>query len=424
MKGASGYTLVDAKKIVLTIQNDDGTPTKYTSSELNIHQMNGAFFSQKLMLRTGSYRLTEFLIKNSTDTVIFTTPSAGSDEARNVSYPLPIAFEVFKDISSPVSVEVLSTENNVDVPAFRYAKVKTINVATAIILVSILNDGGDYIIANGSCWATTPNPTLSNAFTSDNTGSMFYQSNLSGLQSGTTYYVRAYATNGAGTGYSEQIEFTTLDDHTGETGTVCDIDGNTYPTIGIGSQIWMAENLKTTKFNDGTDIPLVTDSAQWMALSSPAFCWYNNDAASYKATYGALYNWFTLDSSVNEGKNACPVDWHVPTEVEWNMLSDYIGGEDGSEGGRLKEAGTTHWNPPNTDATNEYGFTALPGGIRANNFEAIGDLGSWWSATKNGDSGSFTSAWGFITRNDLGSLHSYDKYSAKAGMSVRCVKNN
>ena len=134
---------------------------------------------------------------------------------------------------------------------------------------------------------------------------------------------------------------------------IADIDGNIYNTVIIGTQVWMKENLKATKLNDGTNILLETDNATWISLTDPAYCWYNNDASSYKNTYGALYNWFTVET----GK-LCPTGWHVPSDAEWFTLIDFLGGESVA-GGKLKEIGNTHWNSPNTGATDEYGFTAI-----------------------------------------------------------------
>jgi len=156
-----------------------------------------------------------------------------------------------------------------------------------------------------------------------------------------------------GTAYGTQVSFTTL-----MSGQFSDIDGNVYNTITIGTQIWMKENLKTTKYNDGSSIPLVTDNTAWINLSTPGYCWYNNDAATYKSAYGAMYNWYT----VNTGK-ICPPNWHVPTDTQWETLITYLGGKI-IAGGKMKETGTAHWTSPNIGATNETGFTALPGGYR------------------------------------------------------------
>jgi len=161
-------------------------------------------------------------------------------------------------------------------------------------------------------------------------------------------------------------------------GTMTDRDGNVYTSVTIGTQTWMVENLKTTKYKDGTDIPLVTDDTEWANLNTPGYCWYNNDAATYKNSYGALYNWY----AVSTGK-LCPTGWHVPTDAEWTTLTTYLGGESVA-GGKLKELGTTHWTTPNTGATNETGFAALPGGYiyYDGTFDFIGNIGGWWSATE------------------------------------------
>ena len=140
---------------------------------------------------------------------------------------------------------------------------------------------------------------------------------------------------------------------------VTDIDGNVYQTVTIGTQVWMVENLKTTRYIDGTAIPLDTNSSTWGGLTTPGYCWYN-DSAIYGNTYGALYNWY----AVNTGKLA-PAGWHVPTDSEWTVLTTYLGGETVA-GGKLKDTGTTYWQSPNTGATNASGFLALPGGFRSN----------------------------------------------------------
>jgi len=196
--------------------------------------------------------------------------------------------------------------------------------------------------------------------------------------------------------------------------TITDIDGNVYHSITIGTQVWMVENLKTTHFNDGTEIPLVTDNTAWGNCTTSGYCWYKNDQASYGNIYGALYNWYT----VNTG-NLCPTGWHVPTDAEWTTLTIYLGGET-IAGGKLKETGTIHWSSPNTGATNETGFTALPGGFRDydGGFKGIGDLGVWWSATDYYSVCAWGRCMGFsnsaVTRlnNDL-----------KLGFFVRCVRD-
>ena len=195
--------------------------------------------------------------------------------------------------------------------------------------------------------------------------------------------------------------------------TVTDIDGNVYHTIKIGTQIWMAENLKSTKFSDGTRIDNVKDNTAWNDLTTPGYCWYENDV-KYKNTYGALYNWY----SVNTGK-LCPSGWHVPTDAEWTVMTTFLGGER-LAGGKLKESGNSHWISSNAEATNETGFTALPGGNRIFNgvFEFEGVRGSWWTST------SFDSrkAWQRVMYCIYGdALRS--NYYMRFGFSVRCLKD-
>lgn len=195
---------------------------------------------------------------------------------------------------------------------------------------------------------------------------------------------------------------------------IFDVDGNEYASILIGDQCWMSENLKTTKFKDGTSIPLVTDNSAWSSLITPGYCWYNNDHATYGSTYGALYNWYT----VSTGK-LCPTGWHVPADTAWTILTTYLGGEP-IAGGKLKETGTTHWYNPNTGATNETGFTALPGGGRNIDgaFVNLGSNGYWWSSTEHNTSNAYHRS---IT---YGNHNVYTNNNPKKkGYSVRCIKN-
>jgi uncharacterized protein (TIGR02145 family) len=253
-------------------------------------------------------------------------------------------------------------EETYDFPEVSTAEVSYITPASAVCGGEVISEGSFPVIEKGVCWSRDHLPTVSvsGSKTLNGTGEGPFTSTIIGLAANTTYHVRAYATNNEGTAYGSEQSFTTPEDHTGETGTVTDIEGNVYQTIGIGSQVWMAENLKTTTFSDGSAIPLVEDSIEWtLQFVDPAYCWYDNDEEKYKDTYGALYNFRT----VMTGK-LCPSGWHVPSNDEWTILETFLGGRDVA-GGMLKEAGTEHWLSPNTGATNESGFTALPGGFRA-----------------------------------------------------------
>ena len=193
-----------------------------------------------------------------------------------------------------------------------------------------------------------------------------------------------------------------------------DIDGNSYIAVKIGNQFWMAENLKVTKLNNGTEIPLVYYYKTWSNLITPGYCWYNNDINDYKAVYGALYNGYT----VSTGK-LCPVGWHVPTAVEWTILINYCG-ED-VVGGKLKDFNSRYWMNPNEGATNETGFTALPGGSRGNlgSFIDKGLRGHWWSSTDIDAANALNSSMSYSYSNVTGNSD-----QKRSGLSVRCVKDS
>ena len=198
-------------------------------------------------------------------------------------------------------------------------------------------------------------------------------------------------------------------------GTLTDQDGNIYKTITIGTQTWMAENLRTTRYKDGTSIPNVTGNDEWMNLTTGAYCSFNNTTDIVTiATYGLLYHWY----AVNTGKLA-PTGWHVATDAEWTTLITYLGGES-IAGGKLKETGTIHWNSPNEGAINESGFTALPGGYRTGDgiFYEKGNYGSWWFSTEYSSSDAF----------GIDLFYNYSYVSVyviekKCGFSVRCIKD-
>jgi uncharacterized protein (TIGR02145 family) len=200
-----------------------------------------------------------------------------------------------------------------------------------------------------------------------------------------------------------------------EKGTVIDIEGSVYQTVKIGDQWWMAENLRTTKTDDGTTLSLVTENTTWGKFENPAYCWYDNDATTNKSIYGALYNWYSANSRV------CPIGWHVPSVEEWTTLAMYLG-SDVMAGGKLKENGIMHWEKPNTEATNESGFIGLPGGLRysSGEFSDIGKQGMWWSFNK----GFFEPAliWSLSYENRF--FNHFLSSDRELGLSIRCVKDN
>ena len=200
-----------------------------------------------------------------------------------------------------------------------------------------------------------------------------------------------------------------------KTNSLKDADGNVYKIVTIGTQVWMAENLRTTKFNDGTDIPLVTNDTAWASLRTPGFCWYKNDARTNKNTYGSLYNWYTVNTN-----KLCPKGWHVSTNEEWGTLTTFLGG-DSIAGGKLKEEGAVHWENPNTGATNESALTALPGGYRYiyGAFCLGGFNGAWWTATESSASNAWSRFLGYFDSM----VTSSSNFSKRFGYSVRCLRN-
>jgi uncharacterized protein (TIGR02145 family) len=198
-----------------------------------------------------------------------------------------------------------------------------------------------------------------------------------------------------------------------ETSTIKDLDGNVYKIVKIGTQTWMAENLKTVKFNDGTPIPLITDKNLWSTSMKPAYCWYENDT-TYKNSYGALYNGFAVNST-----KLCPAGWHVSTDAEWKTLTDFLGGIK-IAGGKMKETGNNNWKDGNSGATNESKFNALPGGTRFSNglFFTIKTAGYWW--TFNGTNALNGWYWNIISSASTVNRYFHDSTN---GFSVRCVKD-
>jgi uncharacterized protein (TIGR02145 family) len=203
-------------------------------------------------------------------------------------------------------------------------------------------------------------------------------------------------------------------------GSMTDQDGNVYKTIVVGTQEWMAENLRARTYRNGVAIPLVTDLTQWAAnynngTALPMMCWYLNDSATYACPYGRLYNWYAVTSS----NNVCPAGWHVPSDAEWTTLTTFLGGQNVA-GGKMKSTGTQYWQSPNAAADNSSGFSVLPGGVRDNNgtFGLIGSLGYWWSSTENGT----LYAWNRSLSYSNGLAGRGDDVKT-IGFSVRCLRD-
>lgn len=202
------------------------------------------------------------------------------------------------------------------------------------------------------------------------------------------------------------------------TGTLT-IGSNTYNTVKIGNQWWMAENLRETHYRNGEPIPEETNNSTWASLTTGARCAYHNSASTAN-TYGYLYNWYAVNNhNVNPGQYLAPSGWHVPTDDDWTTLTTYLGN---NAGGKLKETGITHWPSPNAGATNESGFSALPGGYRSNidgGFYNLGADAGFWSATQS----SSTSAWYRFLSSEGSDVYRYNTIK-RHGFSVRLVRDN
>lgn len=257
---------------------------------------------------------------------------------------------------------------------------------------SVTDDGGAAVSARGVCWSVNSSPTINDNKTIDGAGVGSFTSSITGLVANTNYFVRAYAINSAGTSYGVAYSF--------KPG-VFDPDNNSYSLVTIGSQVWIKENLKTSKYQNGDAI------TGWSN--------YNNDP-QYDAAYGKLYDFATVADS----RKVCPVGYHVASQSDWEALFTFLGGVDVA-GGKMKEAGTTHWADPNTGADNSSGFTALPGGRRADDgtYAALTLNAIWWSST---DFPSTPNALYYSLFNSTTTTFN-SGISRNYQMSVRCLKD-
>lgn len=297
-------------------------------------------------------------------------------------------------------------------PLVETVEINQVTAKSAMVTGIVVADSGLTILTRGICWGKTPLPNIEEDSVVENDSDLdTFNLQIKGLQPMKTYYVRAFATNKNGTGYGGSLSFSTKEG-------VIDSDGNVYNIVKIGTQIWMAEDLRTTKYNEGTEIKYIASNSVWENTKAPAFSWYNNDPSKYKEPYGAYYNWYVVNTGA-----LCPTGWHVPSLDEWKTLSNYLGGYEVS-GGKLKEEGTLYWDSPNSGATNETGFSGIAGGSRdyTGTFFGMGIFAFYWSTNESKDYFDNEIAWGF-------QLHYADAYSGSAGMSknfghnVRCIKD-
>ena len=321
------------------------------------------------------------------------------------------------------------------IPELSTCSISEITSTTASCSANIINDGGAEVTARGFVWGTAAEPNIENnlGFSTSGTGSGSFSYSLINLSPETQYYVKAYATNEIGTAYSQEVVFTTV--ATPWNGTPCpdcetvtDIDGNIYRTVLIGNQCWLVENLSTTQYNDGDQIPIITDNTEWQNSTSAAMCYYNNDSEN-KEEYGILYNFYAVETD-----KLCPEGWHVATDNEWKELegfvdSNYPIGDNiwdneawrGSDVGKKLKSSTGWLCNPDDTGTDDYGFCGAPAGLREGSngeFQRVEEWGLWWSA-KNADE---TNVYRRYLGNHENNIARFPSNMAN-GHSVRCLKD-
>ena len=321
--------------------------------------------------------------------------------------------------------EISFITTRASVPELTTADIGSIAQKTAISGGFIISDNGSSVVSRGVCWSITPNPTIEDSKSSSGSGSGEFSSLLTGLEANVTYYVRAYAINRTGTSYGNEIMFTTMN-----YGVLTDIVGNSYKTLFIGSQEWMAENLKTTSYSAGEAIPNITNEDEWSLQNEGAYCWYENSDVTYRDRYGALYNWFT----VSDSRNVCPAGWHVPNDAEWTILTDFLVNNGYGYGGNGIDiaktmAASSGWTintiagtvGNDQAANNSSGFTALPGGVRIRSgaFSLVEYTCSFWSTSEH------SAVYGNALTLTGEFVNIFKGYTFKQdGASVRCLKDN
>jgi uncharacterized protein (TIGR02145 family) len=300
-------------------------------------------------------------------------------------------------------------------PLLSTTSISKITTTSAITGGNIISDFGLPVTKRGICWSKTPNSSVSDNNIISEIQQENYSISITGLTANSTYYLRAFATNSLGTGYGDELILKTY------TGTVTDIEGNAYYTVTIGSQIWMAENLKTTKFLNGDLIGTTSPSTLDVTNeSTPKYQWAYNGDENNVSTYGRLYTWY----AVTDPRLVCPTGWHVPEQNDIAILREFLGGYL-TTGGTLKEGGVSHWLSPNIGATNETGFTALPGGYRTNSgyWVGLGTFGAWWTSTEDLYLDPYSDAYSYSIYNNSIVFGAGGGSNRKHALSVRCVKN-
>jgi uncharacterized protein (TIGR02145 family) len=328
----------------------------------------------------------------------------------------------------------VTTFTTKDFPKVTTNAATSVTASTATCGGNVTSDGGAAVTERGVCYGTEANPTVAGSKVTAGSGTGVFTCSLTGLADGTAYHVRAYATNGVDTAYGNAVTFTTLSLACTGTPTVTDVDGNTYKTVQIGDQCWMRENLRTTKYSDGTAIALGSSRSY-----STAYRYCPNDDAANVPTYGYLYNWKAVmrnssSSSANPSgvQGVCPAGWHVPSDAEWKQLTDYVSSQSqyqcgGSRSNIAKAlASTAGWSSDpescavgnDRSGNNATGFSALPAGNYLGSYYSFGYNAGFWSSTEIGNNAAYYRCLYYYAAG-VGSIDIGKSY----GYSVRCLRN-
>jgi uncharacterized protein (TIGR02145 family) len=377
-----------------------GTTTPNASAQLDVSSTNSGFLPPRM-----SFIQRNAIANPAAGLIVYCTDCGIRGEMQ------------FFDGQQWVQMSVRSANAPFTSPILNTTSASTVTNTSAISGGNISSDGGVAVSAKGVVWSTTINPTIAlSTKTLDGVGVGTFTSIITGLTPNTTYYIRAYATNEIGTAYGTQLTFTTQNSVPFDT---------TVPSVAIGAQIWSSKNLSVARYRNGDLIPQVTNAAEWANLTTGAWCWYNNDSASYAATYGRLYNWY----AVKDPRGLAPQGWHIPTDGDWNRLAKFIDPvadticagcfQSNVAGNNLKK--NTNWNSPNTNATNSSGFAALPGGRRTRfgKFLNAGVLGSWWSV---GENNTTNACFRFLYSVNANLTRDFYRHNS-LGFSVRVVRD-
>jgi uncharacterized protein (TIGR02145 family) len=327
----------------------------------------------------------------------------------------------------------VKTDRELTVPLVVTNGVHTVTEYSAIVGGVVRDDGGSEITSYGVCWDTLPDPDIEGNHKAFSEGTGPYSTSITNLELSTRYYVRAFAINKTGLGYGNEVVFRTNDTP------LTDIDGNVYPTVKIGEQVWMAKNLEVTRYADGTPIPYIPEDEWWDSLrvDEKGFCYYMNSTRNLD-TYGALYSWSaavngqdSIDPEVQPIQGVCPDGWRLPSDGDWKKLELYLGMSPqetdhkswrGRIGGKLKSTGIDHWLMPNEGATNETRFSALPAGDRFPRGEYFNLRYStfYWTSSSYDEEYAWARGLGYL----FDSVYRGHQDAKNFGFSVRCVKED